>query len=332
MTQPCQQCGTSVGADDAFCGVCGHKAAVTMVAVATPVTAELVGSAATQMTGVQLPGSDGRASHPAAQPAMSGMTLDAAVGESTPNATYLGQRLLYDKIPETSFDPISNNRILFQMARQAFLYWAIWWVGGFVSAICCAVIGFAGGFGVAITLWAIGGGVTGIVFACLYWLLPHPALLSEWKFSVDDQGAAAPIVFDHIAWALGRRATPLDSLQVRRLRLPGEGPRDYLELRRGLFLGYVGCFSNGNDLYVGWTFWVRLSPFRLLCMIIARVWQALTRRGTDIYTTLRYDGARAMREAMHNTTREGIDVAVGQVAPQGQGIIGSTITVTEVGS
>jgi hypothetical protein len=332
MTQTCEQCGATMGAGDAFCGECGHGAAASAVAVAAPTQVDLLGSPATQVTGVQLPDSDGKATHPASQSATPGMTLDAALGEATPNATYLGQRLLYATTPETPFDPISNNRILFQMARQWLLYWAVWWVGGFLSAIFCAFVGLAGGFGLGITLWVVGGGITGLVLACLYWLLPHPALLSEWKFSVDDHGAAAPIVFDHIAWALGRRGTPLDSLQVRRLRLAGEGPRDYLELRRGLFLGYVGCFSNGSDLYVGWTFWVRLSPVRLLGMIIARIWQALTRRGTDIYTTLRYDGARAMREAMHSTTREGIDVAVGQIPPQGQGIIGSSIAVTEVGA
>ena len=334
MTQTCDQCGATVGVGDAFCGECGRGAgSVTdTVVVTAPAQADLLSPVATQATSAQWPSAHGAAMHPVDQPAMPDMTIDAALGQAAPNATYLGQRLLYDKVPETPFDPISNNRILIQMARQWLLYWAIWWIGGFLSAIFCGVIGLAGGFVIGIVLWALGGGITGLVLACLYWLLPHPALLSEWKFSVDGQGAAAPIVFDHIAWALGRRATPLDSLQVRRLRLPGEGQRDYLELQRDLFLGYVGCFSNGNDLYVGWTFWVRLSPFRLLCMIIARIWQAFSRRGTDIYTTLRYDGARAMREAMHNTTREGIDVAVGQIPAQGQGIVGSSITVTEVGS
>lgn len=319
-------------ADDAFCGGCGQGAAATVVAVSAPVQPDLLDPPATQATGVHVPTSDGTATHPADQSAMPGMTLDAALGQATPNATYIGQRLLYDKVPESSFDPIFNFRILLQMAVQWFLYWVVWWVGGFLGAICCAVISLAGGFTVAFTLWVIGGGIVGLTLACLYWLLPHPALLSEWKFSVDDQGAAAPIVFDHIAWSLSRRSAPLDSLQVRRLRLAREGKRDYLELRRDMFLGYVACFSNGNDLYVGWTFWVRLSPLRLLCMIIARIVQTVTRRGTDIYTTLRYDGARAMREAMHSSTREGVDVAVGQIPAQGRGIVGSAISVTDVDS
>ena len=116
-------------------------------------------------------------------------------------------------------------------------------------------------------------------------------------------------------------------IQVRRLKLPQGESRDYLELRRGLFMGFISCFGYGQDLYVGWTFYLRVSPLRWLLMALARVWQTLMRRGTDLYVTLRYDSARAMREAMHSVAREGIDVAADRVRPQGQGIIGSTMNV-----
>ena len=43
--------------------------------------------------------------------------------------------------------------------------------------------------------------------------------------------------------------------------------------------------------------------------------------------TLRFDYARAMREAMHSVAREGVDVAVGQLRPQGQGTIGAAVKV-----
>jgi hypothetical protein len=52
-------------------------------------------------------------------------------------------------------------------------------------------------------------------------------------------------------------------------------------------------------------------------------------RGSDLYIALRYDYARAMRETMHSATREGVDVAIGRMAAQGQGIIGTAIPVTE---
>ena len=91
----------------------------------------------------------------------------------------------------------------------------------------------------------------------------------------------------------------------------------------------VACFGYGQDLYVGWTFWITLSPFRYVCMIIARIWQSLFNRGSDLYTSFRYDSARAMRETMHSAAREGVDVAIGQLAGQGHGIVGSLIGVAE---
>ena len=58
-------------------------------------------------------------------------------------------------------------------------------------------------------------------------------------------------------------------------------------------------------------------------MIVARIWQSLKRQGNDLYITLRYDSARAMREAMHSAAREGVDVAVGQLARRARASSGS---------
>jgi hypothetical protein len=142
---------------------------------------------------------------------------------------------------------------------------------------------------------------------------------------VDAKAAAAPITLEHIAWALGRRETPLDLVQVRRLTFPGGESRDYLELRRDLFTGYISCFGYGRDLYLGWTFWIRLSPLRYLLMGIMRIWQTLMQHGNQLHVTLRYDYARAMREAIHSVAREGAAVAAGQVPAQGAGTVGGTV-------
>jgi hypothetical protein len=201
------------------------------------------------------------------------------------------------------------------------LYLVVYFVGGLLAGIVLLILAFIGlGTSAAVTLWLIGAVVIGLVFACLYWLIPVPAQLSEWKFLVDGKAQVAPVTFDHIAWALQQRQTPLDLVQVRRLKLAGGEGRDYLELRRGLFSGLICCFAYGEDLYVGWTFWLRISPLRWFLMLVARLWQTLMRRGTDLYVSLRYDYARAMREAMHSVAREGVDVAVGEARPQGQDI------------
>jgi hypothetical protein len=302
MEGTCVNCGFLVAAGDTYCGNCGQPASA---AVAEPASAAWLNS-----WGAQRP------------------EAAAAAGQRTPNAQYLGLRLQYDKEPEGSFDPLGNPRLLVQFFRHALQYFVLYFLGGFVTVIVLLFLHLLGlPVGVVVTFGVIGATLTAIGFGCLYWLLPVPALLSEWKFSVDDKGAAAPVTFEHIAWAVRRRETPLDLIQVRHLNLAGGQGRDYLELRRGLFTGFISCFAYGQDLYVGWTFYLRISPLRYLLMALARVWQTLKRQGTDLYVTLRFDYARAMREAMHNVAREGVDVAVGQLRPQGQGIIGEAVKV-----
>jgi MFS family permease len=242
---------------------------------------------------------------------------------------YMGMRLQYQPTPEPGFDPLGSVRFIRQMIQRWVLYFVVYSFGAFAGIIICGLIALVISWQAGLILFVIAAVVIGLALAVCFWLLKIPVQLSEWKISVDNKAAAAPMFFDHIAWVLSGRAVPLDSLQVRRLSLPGDGVRDYLELRSGLFNGYVACFPYGQDLYVGWTFWITLSPFRYVCMIIARIWQSLFNRGNDLYTSFRYDSARAMRETMHSAAREGVDVAIGQLAGQGQGIVGSLIGVAE---
>jgi hypothetical protein len=334
MEGTCIRCSLPLGDEDTFCGSCGQPVAPAATVLTSPVP---------PMTGPPPPppprapaDSSGRAGGPAGHgwPNYPGPATapDAALGQRTVNEHYLGQRLLYDKVPEDSFDPIGNPRLIRQFLLHGLLYFVVYAALGAVAGVGLLILAVIGiGFGVAVTLWWIGAIIVGLAFLCLYWLIPVPAQLSEWKMSVDDKAHVAPVTFDHIAWALQRHQTPLDMVQVRRLKLAGGESRDYLEVRRGLFSGLICAFAYGNDLYVGWTFWVRISPAGYLLMFIARLWQTLMRRGTDLYVSLRYDYARAMREAIHSVAREGIDVAVGEARPQGQNIGQSLqVTVTDV--
>ncbi|MCW2933442.1 MAG: hypothetical protein JWM19_4404 [Actinomycetia bacterium] len=323
MATSCSNCSSLVNDGDAFCGVCGQPATVN--SSYSPTTLELlpdvapvadVPSAAWPPASANIPSP----SVPQAGP---------AVGQAAPNTTYMGLRLQYQPVPEPTFDPIGNWRFAVQMAVRGFLYFWVYWIGAVGGIIIAALIAAVLGIRAGVTLYVIAALVIGLTLWICFLFLKIPIQLSEWKISVDNKGAAAPMVFDHIAWVLRGRAVPLDSLQVRRLRLPGDGVRDYLELRRGIFAGYVACFPFGQDLYVGWTFWVTLSPFRYFWMFVARIWQSITNRGNDLYTSLRYDSARAMRETMHSAAREGVDVAIGQLAGQGRGTVGSVVGVTD---
>jgi hypothetical protein len=277
MEGTCVNCGLLLAVGDTYCGNCGQPTSAT---VAAP-----TGAGWPNSRNGPMPTEDSRNGP---------MPTEAAAGQRTPNAQYLGLRLIYDKEPEASFDPLGNPRLLVQFVRHALQYFALYFLGGFVSVIVLLFLHLLGlSVGIAVTLGA----------------------------------AAAPVAFEHITWAIRRRETPLDLIQVRHLNLAGGQGRDYLELRRALFTGFISCFAYGQDLYVGWTFYLRISPLRYLLMALARAWQTLKRQGTDLYVTLRFDYARAMREAIHSVAREGIDVAIGQVRPQGQGIIGETVKV-----
>jgi hypothetical protein len=330
----CRACGQPVAVSDAFCGSCGEPAAH---AASGGPAARAVAASDGELTTVQEPGpewpdrvtvTDG---NPWLARATGAIPMDAALGQRTPNATYIGQRLLYDKVPEPSFDPLSNRSLLVQFFLHFLVYFAAYWVLAVFFGIVLTILGLVVGLTVGWLLWVIGAGITGLLFACLYWLIPVPALLSEWKFAIDAEGAVAPVTFEHIGWAIRRHETPLDSLQIRRLKFTGSESRDYLELRRGLFTGFVSCFAHGRDLYIGWTLWVRLSPARWLLMAMARIWQTLMRRGTELHVTLRYESARALREAIHSVAREGVDVAIGQLHAQGAGSIAQMpVAVSEV--
>ena len=250
---------------------------------------------------------------------------DLLVGEGTPNATYLGNRLLYAP-GDTSFDPLTNRRYLGEMTIRALVIFLLWMVtemvGFFVTAIVAAIIKLPALMG----LFMLGSFVWSVALAAVFWLTPLPAMISEWKLTIDGKGPAASTALDHIAWVLRDRTTPVSSLLARTMSVPGQDPRVYLELRERVFAGYVSCFSFGADLYIGWTFWIYLSPVRWLWTAVMRLYHSLTLRGTSLYVNLQFDYARAVREQMHSAVRQGVDVAAGQVEASGGGTIGQFLS------
>jgi hypothetical protein len=316
MTRICGYCSSSLTDGDAFCQTCGRPAPVANRSSSLPGfnPVEAVLPAAAVATSAQpWPGGDGAGLPTAPTGGVAGVRTAAAVGQATPNSTYVGMRLRYEAEPEGSFDPLLSPRFILQEIQRAALYWMIWWLGAFIGIIVLVLFSLVHAGSVGVVLFGLAAGVVGLTLAICYWFLKIPIQLSEWKFSIDRGADAAPLVFNRIGEVLRQRRTPLDSLLVRNLNLPGLGNRDYLELRSGIFYGYVACFGYGDDLFVGWTFWVQISPIRHLIMFIVRMWENITGKGNDLYQSLRYDDARAMREAMHSAAREGIDVATSGV-------------------
>jgi hypothetical protein len=322
MERTCQNCQQPVSVLDAFCGTCGEAVSAPVPVPAQAGPANYAPVATSAASAPLSPAGAGGGSSWAAGLTPSG-PANGAAGFLTPNATYHGLRLLYDQVPEPPYDPLFSWPVLRQFYLRGSMYAVAYLVGAVLAGIPLGLLGLVTG-GVGFIIWVIGAVLTWLVLFVLYWLVPVYAMVSEWKYSVEDKGAAAPVTLDHIAWSVTRRKTPVDSMQIRRLNLAGGASRDYLELRRGLFTGYICSFAYGEDLYIAWTLWVRVSGLRLIVMLISRLWQTVMQRGTDLYTTLRFDYARAMREAMHNSAREGVEVAIGALAAQGQGTVQHT--------
>jgi hypothetical protein len=240
----------------------------------------------------------------------------------------MGQRMLYEKGSQRleSLDPLGSNRYRSELIFHFFLTGFIWWLGFIVIVVAGVVLSLINR-SLGTVVFVLAAVAWSIAMACAFWLHKLPGQLSEWKFAVDDKGQAAPIALDHVAWAFTRRNTPVDYCRVRRFPVMGQGSRDVLEVRQGIFYGLISCLASGNDLYIGWTFWLYLSPARWLLIHLRRFLWECRFQGHAIYVSLQFDRAKALREALHSAVREGVDVAAGQLPAQGHGTVGALVPV-----
>ena len=215
-----------------------------------------------------------------------------------------------------TFDPVRNPRYLMYVLRQAGAFGGIYLLIETVLLLCL-LLDAAGGakLGPALRLEAGSLWQVALVLAILFWLIPVPALMAEWSLVMEQGAGAAHTAFEHINSAFQAEGAPVDSLRVRTASRHEVGDREDLELRRGHFSGYISCFAHGRDLYVGWTFWLHMSPLRLLMLLIGRSMQDVTSRGDGIHRSLRFESTRALMAAMHEATQAGIDAASSEFDP-----------------
>jgi hypothetical protein len=214
-----------------------------------------------------------------------------------------------------TLDPLSNVRFFWQLARRWVLYGVVTAVVDVVVFVLAGLLFLLGAGSGVLKIVPVISGLTVILLFFLFWLLPVPALLGQWSRLLSFQAPAAQTALDRIRDELDRHATPNEKLGLRPISPPGEGRRNYLELRRGYFAGYISCFPHGYDLYVGWTYWIHISPLRVILMRFGRKIQDYTGRGNDMYQTLRFEPARATIAAIHNCTLEGVEIAIGESNP-----------------
>ena len=209
-----------------------------------------------------------------------------------------------------TLDPVRNPRYLMYVLRQAGVFTGIYLLTEMVLLLCVLLSAAAGTkLGPAVRLEMNSLWLVALVLGIAFWLIPVPALLAEWTQVMEESSDATQTAFDHINSAFRAHDAPVDLVRARTASRPGEGHREYLELRRAHFSGYISCFAHEQDLYVGWTFWLHMPPLRLLMMVISRNLQDVTSRGDGIYRSLRFESTRALVAAMHGAALAGIDAA-----------------------
>jgi hypothetical protein len=224
-----------------------------------------------------------------------------------------------------NLDPIRNARYLACVLRQAGLFIGVYLLIETVLWLYLPLSRAAGTtHGSALRLEIDSVWLVALALAVLFWLIPVPALLTEWSLLMEQGSAAAQLAFEQINSAFGTHGAALDSQRVRTVSRHGEEDREYLELRRGHFRGYISCFVHGADLYVGWSFWLYMSPLRLLMMVIGRnIRDAISRRNA-IQRSLRFESARALVAAIHGATLAGIEAASDQLHPASPQLVRET--------
>jgi hypothetical protein len=210
---------------------------------------------------------------------------------------------------EQSFDPLRSRRFHWQMLRRWAMFETLAAAIGFVVSLFLLLVALASRNAGSLAAATVILPILLVGAFVLYVLLPVPGLLGQWGRLYSLRAPAGDIAFACITQAMERHAVPHDSLAPRKRWPPGEGSRNYLELRRGVFAGYISVFPHGLDLYVGWSFWIYMSPLRLLFLAIGRWIQKWTARGNEMYQTLRYESTRATLAAIHACILEGVDGA-----------------------
>ena len=350
MWEKCVGCGEGLFAGDSFCGNCGRpaKPAARPVPAAREPEEAAAGAGAPGVTaagvtapGVTAPGAGapgpglirirstpdvpaeaqalapaGPATPAPARAAQSGPASQLAAGAGLPHPRPGRTRLAGQAIA----DPVRNTRCLLHMLGQAALFAGIYVLIETAALILFLIIGFAAiGTGAAFRLELDSLALGALVLAVPFWLIPVPVLLGQWTLLAEGMAGASPSVLAGIRAAFLAHEVPLDSLQPLSLCPPGEVAREYLDLRRGRFRGYLSCFPHGRDLCIGWTFWLRMSPGRLIVMIIGRVARSMIGRADDIRQALALEATRALVAAMHSAALAGLAAATGEPAPDGAG-------------
>lgn len=245
---------------------------------------------------------------------MTGWASDVGAAQDV----YIGSRLGYrggHEEGDAAFSAYESKYVFSLIVRTWLLATVVWFVIGFIP------VGIVGAlfsesstdqFGRTETsqptgLMAMTAIGTWVALFLLAGMLRERQWASQWEMILDGKYEAAGTAYECITDAIRSRQLPFE---VDDRPLGPHGQR-YLSARSGVYRAYVGVFPYGTGLFMTWSMW---REDRVLLLVGRHLIESIS--GNDpLNQVMRTDPARAMRDALHNAVREGVDYAASDVPP-----------------
>jgi len=227
------------------------------------------------------------------------------------DAAYLGTQLHHRDMELRLYDKAPFGMVLFMWLRSAFL--------SILAAGFGALVGIVTGGGSQITVYAAVAGVG--VFVLVFFFSKYNQPIAEWRVLLTARSHCADWVYSKIKGVIDERHLPM---RVKARRMVNDTQTmtftSRLIITDGAYTVFVSVFPYGSSLYLGWSMWRRRSGWSLFKRFTADAVASLFGVSSLLHVMLRADRPRAMREAVHSACREGLKVAVSQIAvPVGYG-------------
>ncbi len=252
----------------------------------------------------------------------------AAVGHPGGDAN-VGSRLGYRSAGEmeTAFDATVQGRILWRVGlRAVFGALLIYFLFLFFALVFAAPrTNFSQSF--------LNPGVqtTGLLMSLAWlfgtWLVPYREPLSEWSLLLDGKAGAADSAYAAIFDTLKHREIPVGVVPTR-MRTGLGVVRNYLVIKQNKDTVHISVFPYGTGLFIGWQMWRRQLPVIMVGTWLGQRIATLTLVGTHFHALLRADLSRALRDAVHNAAREGLEAAQAGLQVPMQATFGYDVPIT----
>jgi hypothetical protein len=232
------------------------------------------------------------------------------------NEHYLGQRLLYQENQPNAWQAFStvNGSEMIGAVKGAFFR------GVMLTLLSVPIL---------VILIALGVTVLAVLVWCVAWTLPwfvkDHVYAGHWEFSLEDNAHLVEPAFALAsAHLLDKQISA--AIEPRRVRSTVAGRiRYYLTVRQDRYICYVGMLSYGSDLFVGWSMWREQRPYVVIWYWLVGIAQSFVGKSSQFHEIVRADPARAMREAVHNATRAGVEGALDGLQATIEGTFGQEL-------